>query len=142
MTTNSNDSMVLLGRVLIAALFLPAGIGKIAGFAGVSGLIASKGLPLAPVLAAATIALEIGASLALLAGLGTRVAAIALAVFTAVAAVVFHDFWAAPAAQAMAQQQAFFKNIGIVGGLLILAATGPGRFGVDARRRGERPAVA
>lgn len=133
MRANLNDTTVLLGRALIAALFLPAGIGKIAGFAGVTGLIASKGLPLSSLVAAATIALEIGASLALLAGFGTRLAALALAAFTVVAAVVFHDFWAAPAAQAMAQQQAFFKNVGIVGGLVILAALGPGRFSIDAR---------
>ena len=126
--------MALLGRLMIAALFLPAGIGKLAGFAGVSGLIASKGLPLAPLVAAATIALEIAAALALAVGFRTRLAALALAAFTLMAAIVFHDFWAAPAAQATAQSQAFFKNIGIAGGLLILASLGPGPLSLDARR--------
>src|SRR3954462_11943485 len=98
MTTTSSPILSLAGRVLIAALFLPAGLGKIAGFAGVTGLIASKGLPLPALVAALTIALEIGASLAVLAGWHTRIAAIALAVFTVLAALLFHDFWAAPAA--------------------------------------------
>lgn len=134
MTITREAQVALAGRLMIAALFLPAGIGKLAGFAGVSGLIASKGWPLASLVAAATIALEIAASLAVAVGFRTRHAALALAAFTLMAAIVFHDFWAAPAAQATAQSQAFFKNIGIAGGLLILASLGPGPLSLDARR--------
>jgi putative oxidoreductase len=125
----------LAGRVLIAALFIPSAVGKLLGFAGTAGFIASKGLPLPAVLAAGAIALEIVAPLALLAGWRTRWAALALAAFTVLAGVLFHDFWALPEAMQMAQRQAFFKNLGIAGGLLVLASLGAGRFGLDARRR-------
>ncbi|MCG2592393.1 DoxX family protein [Ramlibacter sp. XY19] len=128
--------LALSGRLLIAALFLPAGLGKIANFAGITGMIASKGLPAPAALAALVIALELGASLALLAGFRIQWAALALAVFTVAAGLLFHDFWAAPAAQAMAQQQAFFKNLGIAGGLLLLAALGPGPLTLDSRKKG------
>ncbi|HSV46481.1 MAG TPA: DoxX family protein [Ramlibacter sp.] len=135
MSKNSTEpSLALAGRLLIAALFLPAGLGKVAGFATIAAMIGAKGLPLPQLLAAATIALEIAASLALVAGFKVRWAALALAAFTLLAGLLFHDFWAAPAAQAMAQSQAFFKNVAIAGGLLLLAAHGPGRFSWDGRR--------
>ncbi|WP_342593275.1 DoxX family protein [Ramlibacter agri] len=126
--------LVIAGRILIAALFLPAALGKLANFAGTTGMIASKGLPLPAVAAALVIALELGASLSLLAGFRTRWAAIALALFTVAAGLLFHDFWAAPAAAAMGQQQAFFKNLGIAGGLLLFAALGPGPLTLDSRK--------
>ncbi len=70
----------------------------------------------------------------LLAGRGTRTAAIILAIFTLAASVFFHADWAAPADQAFVAQLLFFKNIGLVGGLLALAAVGAGRWNIDARR--------
>jgi putative oxidoreductase len=136
MQDNKNQVLpAVAGRILIAALFLPAGIGKIAGFGGIVGLLASKGLPVPALLTGAVIVLEIAASLAVLVGFRTRWAAWALALFTLAAGVLFHDFWAAPAAQAMAQQQAFFKNLAIAGGLLLFAALGPGPLAIDSRKR-------
>jgi putative oxidoreductase len=124
----------LAGRLLLAAVFLPAGLGKIAGFAGTVGYIASVGLPLASVGAVLAILVEVLGSLALIAGFGTRVAALVLAVFTLVASIFFHNFWSVPADQAFMQQLLFFKNVGVIGGLLILAASGAGAWSVDARR--------
>ncbi len=124
----------LAGRLLLAALFLPAGIGKITGFEGTVGYIGSVGLPLATLAAQAAIVVEVGAGLALIAGLFTRAAALALAAFTLVATFAFHNYWAAPAEQAFIQQLMFFKNIGVVGGLLVLAGLGAGRLSLDARR--------
>lgn len=126
--------LTLAGRLLLAALFLPAGLGKIAGFAGTAGYIASKGLPLPELGAVIAIAVEVLGSLALIAGFGTRIAALVLAGFTLVASFIFHNYWGVPADQAFVQQLMFFKNIGVVGGLLILAANGAGAFSVDARR--------
>lgn len=128
------DTLNLAARILIVALFLPAGIGKLAGFDGTVGYIGSVGLPLPTVGAALAVAVEIGASLALLAGFGTRIAAAVLAVFTLVASVFFHAYWATPADQAYVAELLFFKNIAVVGGLLMLVAYGAGRWSVDARR--------
>ncbi len=124
----------LIGRLLLALLFLPAGISKIGGFAGTVGYISSKGLPMPEVGAVVAILVEVVGGLALIAGFGTRIAAVVLAVFTLVATFIFHNYWGVPAEQAFVQQLMFFKNIAVVGGLLILAASGPGALSVDARR--------
>lgn len=129
-----SNALALAARLLFVAMFLPAGIGKISGFSGTVGYIASVGLPLPALGAAIAIVVEVVGSLALLAGAGTRVAALVLAAFTLVASVFFHAYWAVPAEQVMVQQLMFFKNIAIVGGLLALAAHGAGRWSVDARR--------
>mgnify|MGYP003386302896 FL=1 len=126
--------LTLIGRVLLAALFLPAGLSKIGGFAGTVGYIGSKGLPMAEVTAVIAILVEVGGGLALIAGVGTRLAALALAVFTLVATFVFHNYWVLPAETQMVQQLMFFKNIAVVGGLWTLAAWGAGGWSLDARR--------
>ncbi len=133
-TTPAHDVLALLGRLLLALLFVPAGWSKIGGFAGTAGYIASKGIPLPEVCAALAIAAELGLGLLLVIGFQTRWAALGLAIFTAVITPIFHAFWAVPEAQQMAQQQAFFKNFAVVGGLLVLAAFGGGRFGIDGKR--------
>lgn len=124
----------LLARLLMVALFLPAGLSKIGGFEGTVGYIASVGLPMANLGAVLAIAVEVLAPLALLVGWRTRWAALVLAVFTLVASVFFHNFWAMPADQQFMQQLMFMKNIGVVGGLLALAAFGAGAWSLDERR--------
>lgn len=138
MTTALNpaqNTFALVGRALLALLFIPAGWGKFAGFAGVTGYIASKGVPLPEVCAAIAIAAELGLGLLLLVGWQARWAALGLAIFTAVITPIFHNFWAMPEAQVMMQKQAFFKNFAVVGGLLAIAAFGAGAFSLDGRRR-------
>lgn len=134
MNKTSLNALDLAGRLLLVALFLPAGIGKLTGFSGTVGYIASVGLPLPALGAALAAVVEIGGALALLFGFGTRIAALALAGFTLVASFFFHAYWAMPADQAFMQQLMFFKNIAVTGGLLVLAAHGAGAWSVDARR--------
>ncbi len=129
------NPLTLVGRLLLAALFLPAGISKIGGFAGTAGYIASKGLPLPEVGAAIAVVVEILGGLALILGFGTRLAALVLALFTLVASVFFHNYWGVPAEQAFMQQLLFYKNIAVVGGLLVLAAHGAGAWSLDAKRQ-------
>ena len=121
-------------RLLMVALFLPAGIGKLTGFAGTVGYISSVGLPFPTLAAAVATIVEIVGSLALLAGFGTRIAALVLAAFTLVASFFFHAYWGVPADQAFMQQLLFFKNIAVVGGLLAIAANGAGAWSLDSRR--------
>ena len=132
MFTSLQNPLALASRLLLAALFLPAGIGKITGFAGTVGYISSVGLPM-PTVAAAV---EVLGALALIFGFGTRLAALALAIFTLVASFFFHAYWSLPADQQMMQQLMFFKNVGVTGGLLALAAFGAGGWSVDGRSSG------
>ena len=131
MTTLHNTG-ALTGRILLAALFIPAGISKIVGFEGTVGYIASVGLPLATLAAITAIVVELIAGLALLVGYRIKLAAVILAVFTLVATVLFHNFWALPADQAYMQQLMFMKNIAVVGGLLMVAALGGGTWVLGA----------
>jgi putative oxidoreductase len=123
----------MVGRLLLAAVFLPAGLSKITGFAGTVGYIGSVGMPMPTASAVAAIAVEVLGGLALVLGFQTRIAALALAAFTLVASFFFHNFWALPEAQQMMQQLMFFKNIGLVGGLLTLAAWGAGKLSLDSK---------
>jgi putative oxidoreductase len=134
MSKNLSSALSFIGRVLFVLLFLPAGIGKITGFAGTVGYINSVGLPAPELATVVALLVEILGSLCLLAGFQTRIASIALAVFTLVATFFFHNYWAAPADQAFVAQLLFFKNIAVVGGLLILAAQGAGNWSLDAKR--------
>ena len=134
MIASLQNPLALASRLLLAVLFLPAGIGKITGFAGTVGYINSVGLPMPEVAAALGAAVETLGALALILGLGTRYAALALAFFVAVASYFFHAYWNLPADQQMMQQLMFFKNVGVIGGLLALAAFGAGDWSLDARR--------
>lgn len=131
----AQNAMALVGRALIALLFIPAGYTKIGGFANTVAYISSKGIPLAELCAAAAIGAELGLGLLLLVGWQARWAALGLAIFTLVITPIFHAFWAMPAAQVMVQQQAFFKNIAVAGGLLVIAAFGAGGWSLDGRQR-------
>lgn len=134
MFDKSQNLFALIARVLMAALFLPAGISKIAGFAGTVVYIGSVGLPMPELGAAIAVVVEVGGALALLLGFHTRWAALLMALFTLVAGVFFHAFWnVAPEAMQM-QQIMFMKNIAIAGGLLALTAFGAGSISLDARK--------
>ena len=98
------NALNLLGRLLIVALFLPAGLRKLAGFEGTLGYFASLSIP-APVFAlVATIVIEVLGSIALLVGYQTRLVASIMALFTLLAAITGHAYWAAPVDQAFIAQ--------------------------------------
>ncbi len=124
----------LIGRLLLALLFVPAGFSKIAGFTGTVGYIASKGVPLPEVAAAIAVAAELGLGLLLVVGFQTRLAALLLAIFTFVITFIFHNYWAMPADMQMMQSLMFFKNMAVVGGLLVITAFGAGAWSLDGKR--------
>ena len=131
MNPNAQPVAALVGRILLAVIFIISGIGKITGFDGTVGYIASKGLPMAQLVAIGTIVVEVGGGIMLAIGYKARWAALALAVFTLLAAFIFHNFWAVEAAQKMGQQINFLKNLAIAGGMLMVFAFGPGRMSMD-----------
>lgn len=124
----------VVARVLLALVFVLAGFSKLGGLDGTAAYIASKGLPMAWALALLTALLEVVAGLALAVGYRARLAALALALFTLLATVLFHNFWAMPADQAQVQQLMFMKNLSIVGGLLMVFGLGAGGASLDTRR--------
>ena len=134
MFASLQNPLSLIGRILLALLFVPAGFGKLVGFAGTVGYIASKGVPLPELAAATAVGVELGLGMLLLIGWQTRWAALGIAFFTFVISFIFHNFWGVPADQVVQQQQAFFKNIAVVGGLLTVAAWGAGAWSFDGKR--------
>ena len=116
-----------VGRVLLSIIFLWAGFGKIAGYAGSQGYMEKFGVPgeLLPLV----ILTELGGGLAILVGWQTRWAALALAGFCVLSAVIFHTDFAVKA-----QLIQFLKNFGLAGGFLVLAASGPGALSLDGRK--------
>ncbi|MEO5881119.1 MAG: DoxX family protein [Caldimonas sp.] len=128
------DALALAGRIFLASLFLLSGFDKLVGFGGTVGYIASSGLPMPSVVAVLTILLELGGGLLLVVGLLTRPVALAIAAFTLLAAFIFHAYWSVPEAARMGDYLSFWKNISIAGGMLVLAAFGPGALSLDARR--------
>ncbi len=125
----------LIGRILIALIFVWSGFGKITGFEGTVGYITSKGLPLPELAAIGAIIVELGGGILLILGWKTRWAAAALFVFTAMAAFLFHNFWAMPPEQAQSQMIQFMKNISMMGGLLFVVTHGSGALSVDGSGR-------
>ena len=116
----------LLGRILIAQLFILAGISKITGFAGTAGYMASKGLPMVPILLVLTIIIEIGGGLMILLGWRARIAALILFLWMIPVTLIFHNFWGAPAAQKTIHM--FQKNLVIMGAMFLIYAFGTGRY--------------
>ncbi|MDP3620812.1 MAG: DoxX family protein [Polynucleobacter sp.] len=125
----------LIGRILIAALFLPAGIAKLTAFDGSVNYFASIGIAMPAIAVVATIIVEVLGSLLLIIGYKTRIVAIGLAIFTLIASVTGHAYWLAPAEQAYVAQLLFYKNIAIIGGLIILATSGAGSISIDGKTK-------
>ncbi len=125
----------LVGRILIALIFVLSGYAKITGFQGTVAYISSKGLPLAQLGAVAAIIVELGGGLLLILGWKARWSAAAMLVFTAMAAVLFHNFWAVPADQVQNMMIHFMKNISIMGGLLYVVVHGSGPISLDGQGR-------
>ena len=127
--------VLLAMRLLVAPLFLYSGIGKILAF----GLTASR-LPggeagLGTLLAAGAILVELGCATALVLGIWTRWASLALIAFTIAATLMFHNFWASPVPQVQAQTINFLKNLGLIGAFAMIAAFGPGPFSLEDKWR-------
>jgi putative oxidoreductase len=113
----------LIGRIMLSVVFIVAGYGKITGYAGTEAYMAQHGLP--GTLLPAVIALEILGGLAVLLGVWSRYAGLALAVFCLASAAVFHNNFAD-----QAQLTNFMKNVCMAGGFLLLFANGSGRYAI------------
>ncbi|MEC9367484.1 MAG: DoxX family protein [Pseudomonadota bacterium] len=116
-----------IGRVLLSLIYVWSGAAKLIGYAGTAQYMESKGVP--GLLLPLVILTELGGGLAVLVGWQTRWAALALAGFTLLAALLFHfDFGD------RMQSIQFMKNLGLAGGFLLLAAAGPGALSLDGKK--------
>ena len=125
----NNAALIAAGRVLLSLIFILAGYAKLTGIAGTAGWFGSIGLPFPTVVAVLVGLLELLGGLAILVGFQTRIAAVALALFTIAATLIAHlDF------SDQVQVLFFQKNLAIAGGLAVLAAFGAGALSIDGRR--------
>ena len=127
------DEVLLLARVLLAALFVIFGWGKLAGFSGTVALMATLNLPVPTIAAVVVVVMEFFVGIAIVIGFYTRPLAVLLALYTLATAFIGHHYWTLPDAERVANMINFYKNISIVGGLLLLCITGPGRYSIDRR---------
>jgi putative oxidoreductase len=128
------DVVLLLGRILLAIVFIPAGYGHLTQSSGFAGYLDGHGVPVSSVAAVVAACVEFFGSLAILLGLATRYAALLMALFSLVAAFVGHRYWNVPAGADHANQYYhFFKDLAIFGGFLVLYVAGPGRWSIDRR---------
>jgi putative oxidoreductase len=136
-TINPNTSVIpVIGRVLLAAIFILSGIGKLAAPAATMGYIASTGLPFAPPALAIAIGVELGGGLLLVLGVKTRLVAAGLAVFSIVTGLAFHN-----AVGDQNQMIHLLKNFAMAGGLLQVVAFGAGAYSFDNRAKALVPAT-
>jgi len=128
-------SMALIGRLLVAAIFLMSGIAKLTDTPGTVAHMTSAGIPYADTLAIVAGVAEILGGVSLALGLLTRLGAFGLILFMIPATLIFHAFWNYTGEARMPQMVNFMKNLAIIGGLATLSAFGGGRFSIDHRLR-------
>jgi putative oxidoreductase len=131
LAARGRDSALLLARIALALIFIPSGFGKLMSLDGFAAQLLAQGVPFARVVAPIAATVEFVGSVALLLGLTTRYAALLLALFTLMAAIVSHRFWSLPSDAARGQQINFMKNIAMIGGFFALFVSGAGRFSLD-----------
>lgn len=133
MPDSFKSSLILAGRVLLASMFILAGTSKLTHLDGTANYIAAGGLPAPAVLAVGVGVFELCGGLALAIGFMARWAALALGIFTLMASLLFHQFWAVAADQQSVQYLLFMKNMAVAGGMFIVAAWGAGPVSIDNR---------
>jgi len=129
----AHDGLLLVGRLLLVALFLPSGIRKLMGFSGFTATLAERGLPYPEYWAIAAVAIEVLAPIALVIGIFPRLTALFLIAFVIAATATSHRYWEFAEPARRFQEISFFKNLGILGGLLFYFVSGPGAWSWSVR---------
>ena len=135
----TSDALLLLARLLMAALFLPSGIGKLLEFQAFAARPSLQALPGGGTAwAAAAVAIEVLVPIALIVGFAPRWSALLLIAFVIAASATTHRYWEFQEPARRAQEISFFKNIGILSGLIFYMVSGPGAWSLAGRRAGAR----
>jgi putative oxidoreductase len=133
-----NESPRMIGRGLLSLLFLWSGYEKVLAYSAMTGYVAAKGLPYPGLAVATAAAIEILGGLALLSGFRAKIASWVLLLYLIPTTLLFHNFWAwPPGMQRMDLQVHFFKNLAIMGGMLILATNGASGRSLGAPQAGK-----
>lgn len=127
------NEIILLARVLLMILFIISGWGKLTNFSGTVAYMAVVGAPVPMIAACIAIVMEFFVAIALILGFYTRPLAFLFALFVLGTALIGHHFWTMVEPERAANVTNFFKNMGIMGGLLLLGLTGPGRYSIDGK---------
>ena len=127
--------LAVLGRLMLAAIFLLSAVGKLGNFNGTAGMMEQKGVPAAQIMLVGAIAFEVAGSLSIVLGYRPRIGAILLLVFLILATYYFHDFWTVSDPQARQEQTIqFMKNLGLMGAMLLVIANGTGPLSLDGKK--------
>lgn len=131
-TSPTASFLLLLGRVLMGAIFVQSGFGKLTGLDGFTNMLAQHGVPMPTIFAPIGAAVEFFGGLAIVLGVWTRYAAVLMILFVIVATAISHRYWefADPTVRRM-QEINFSKNLTIIGGFLFLIVANGGRYCVD-----------
>ncbi|ABI91630.1 DoxX family protein [Burkholderia ambifaria] len=130
---SKKDELLLAGRVLMMILFVLFGWQKLNGFSGTVAYMASTGAPSPELSAVIAVAVELVGGALIAVGFYTRPLALVFAVYTLATALIGHRYWALQGMDQYLAMINFYKNISIIGGLLLLAVTGPGRYSFDRK---------
>ncbi|AGH84955.1 DoxX family protein [Ralstonia pseudosolanacearum] len=125
------DELILLGRVLMMLLFLISGWGKLTGFSATVGYMGTVGAPMPMLAAIVAVLMEFGVGIALLIGFWTRPLALLMALFVLGTALIAHTYWNVEGAMQTANMVQFYKNLSIMGGLILLSVTGAGKYALQ-----------
>jgi putative oxidoreductase len=125
------DALLLVARVLLVVLFVLFGWSKLTGFSGTEQYMAQTGAPVPALAAVIAIVMELAVGIVIAVGFKTRPLALLLAVYTLATAFIGHHFWTQTGMEHFVNMINFYKNISIIGGLLLLFVTGPGKYSID-----------
>ena len=118
--------VMLAARILIAFVFLVSGIHKAIWYQKAVEEFTVDGVPMISISLPATILLHLGGAVCLILGVFTELAALLLAIHTALATYMVHGFWRLEGIERLIRSRVFSANLGVIGGLLYIAALGPG----------------
>lgn len=136
MTGRSQDGLLLVSRLLLAAAILPTGIARALNVSGFALTLAGSGLPAPNAVATAAVIVQLFGPLALVLGVLPRTTGLALAAFAAAMAVLLHSFWEYTGPSAVAERTLFLADLGLAGGFLLYALAGPGAWSWQGWRQG------
>lgn len=130
---NQKDSVLLVARILLMVLFVMFGWAKLTGFGGTVAYMTSSGAPMPELSAVIAVVMELVVGVGLLVGFFTRPLALLLALYTLGTAIIGHHFWNMTGMVQYDNMIHFYKNVSIIGGLLLLCVSGPGKYSIDRR---------